>query len=90
MNQSHNIEREISPRTKLNFWLAKTRTISTRWGVLMINWFTDKTRVFPQLTVREPETWWTLEQSTYQVLVTRLYWLRFGVALIEPGKETHV
>ena len=84
-------DREISPRTKRNFWMAKSRTlINTSRVLLEVNLWTDETRIFPRLEWEKWAPWWNF-QTIILHLPIRFYWLRFGAALIffkpKPERE---
>lgn len=73
--------REISERTKRNFYLAYSRSFVFRESVYFVNFETDRFRWIPEVT-EEITEWWNLSHTTCKVDIKRFYWLWFGFAKV--------
>jgi len=82
--------REISPRTRRNFFYAHTRRVMWGGSIYFINWRTDQFRLLPTVEREENVQWWDLTLATSQVNVTRWYWLCVGVARVRPIHPIHI
>ena len=84
-NSGHYVERDISERTKKNFYHAQS--ILLPFGgrsIFFLNLHTDQTRWMPIIEREENQEWWDLSLCSVKVSITRFYWLRFGLAKVSP------
>lgn len=73
--------REISERTKRNFYLAYSRSFTLGESVYFVNFRTDRFRVTPEVS-QEITEWWDLSLTTCKVRIKRFYWGWFGIAKV--------
>lgn len=75
---------EIRNRTKRALFYARTRELPLIFNRRrFINLWTDRTRWLPVLE-RSTGPWIEENGRVRQVVTTRWYWLRFGMATVEP------
>lgn len=75
--------REISQRTKRNFYLAYARSFTLGRSVYFVNFYTDTFRWLPE-AYEEKTEWWELALTTCTVHIKRFYWLTMGFAKVTP------
>lgn len=86
--QTQHPNREISPRTEQNFYDAYAREIPIPGrGILFVNCWTEAMHVLPKVETEYSVNWAWLETKTVRVNITRIYWLKFGIALVKPTEE---
>ena len=81
--QGEHQKREISPRTKQNFYHAYARSFTFQESVYFVNFHTDQFHLIPARTTEETQ-WWDLSLETCPVKIVRLYWLWWGIAKVTP------
>lgn len=86
MNINQHPDRQISPRTIQNFRHAQTvELMGPGDRVIHVNYWCAGFRLFPRVYREYAIPWWELETTIQrQVNVTRIYWLKFGIAIIKP------
>lgn len=72
-------------RTLENIRQSRTALFRLRNGAVHIRWWTDRTRWVPEYH-DSVQAWWELG-PVIRVRYRRWYWLRFGVAIIEPMED---
>lgn len=81
-------EREISPLTEKNFYYAHSHEIPLWWkALLFVNFCTDRFRFLPVIETEYSVPWWELKTTISHVNITRIYWLRFGVAYVRETER---
>lgn len=86
MNIEQHQNRDISPRTIRNFKLSKTRAIHGPGDrVIHINLWCENFCLLPKFWREYSVPWWELETTVdRQVNILRIYWMKFGIAIIKP------
>lgn len=80
--QGEHKDREISPRTKKNFWYASARQFQVGNTFYYVNVHTDKFRLLPEYHA-EKTVWWEFGDPA-NVWYVKIYWLWFGMAKVTP------
>lgn len=77
--------RDISPRTKKNFYHAKSKQLPfSGKSLYFVNWVTGTFRWVPLYEKDTNVLWWDLSLCSVPVTVTRIYWLCVGFAKVTP------
>ena len=86
MNINQHPDRLISPRTIQNFKFAKTvELMGPGDRVIHVNYWCERFYLFPKIQREYGISWWQLETTVQnKVNVTRIYWLKFGLAIVRP------
>lgn len=87
MKQTDHPNRDISPITNRHVWSARCREFSFVGGLIAFNLWGEGFCILPSIKHEPNAPWWDLEGGIKRVAITRLYWLKFGVAYIRKVME---
>lgn len=86
MSDTRYVKRDLSERTKRNFFYARShRFIGPGHTIIEVNLWCEEFTLFPKRVHSYDVTWWELEHiANTKVNIRRYYWLKFGLAVITP------
>lgn len=87
--QGNHKDREISPITEKRFRRAYSHTFYSPWtGAICVNMWTDSFCIIPKIITQRTVPWWEFELSGCKTVnIIRVYWLKFGIAFIQPANK---